>query len=195
MTAVMCAMAMDDIAHEYELHTMGEEISNDFIAIRSSVIERALFHDIEEAITGDIPRVDEIYEETKPVKKEAVACIDSILFDGAESLMFSRVREDAKGGSSGNVVAFFDTFSLISECLKDKHMGNTMLDGVVERAENILKELVVKANHTYVTGRSSRISHSITEYLNDLYFRLEIHLSTKYGLYPEKTLSQYCKVD
>ena len=166
VTAMLCLMALDDMAEQYGFLENNDSSSKDFLAMRGNVLEKALVHDIEEAITGDIPNIDILNADAKPLKDEAVGNIRDYLFHGEENITIQMLREDCKVGVTGQLVAFFDLYALLIECIKDRKMGNNMLDDVIQRALELMNDISFSYYLRNKHGR--KLVKCIADYMKNL---------------------------
>lgn len=116
---------------------IGDEISSRFDFSMELLLRKAVLHDMEEAITGDI-----IY----PVK-HATPELNQVLVSALEELssqVFERdfphlkgyqiLNETAKEGIEGAIVELADRLELLLYCWEEKNMGNELLNHVYLKA-------------------------------------------------------------
>ena len=139
------------------------------------VILGSMFHDIEEAIIGDIPRLPQTREEFKPAKDKAVACINEVLFNDNEHLPYDVIRGSFSAGLPGKIIHYCDVYSLLIECLREKKLGNTYLDNIMEKSlylmENILKYPI----------KGTLLSDAVSDYLEHNYKLTLKYIDITYG--------------
>ena len=180
-TAILCMMAMDDIE---TLLDKNEEHLEPFYDMKEKVLKYALLHDIEEAIIGDIPRIDIIREATIPLKEEAIANVDRELFDVKDPdspIDYSYTRSVCKVGFDGLVVEYFDLYALLVECLREKNMGNSSLDFIISRVLSLLHSTIYDAFIDYPDPEY--IGGTMLTYLRKHFLKTANYLHLIYGIH------------
>lgn len=156
---------------------------NEKISI-SSLLQKCLFHDIDEVITGDIPRntkyaTSEVHSELNKVAEGAVRLIE----DSVHIPIFE-VWDTAKEGKEGKILKVVDMLCVVKKCITEinlrgnlsflkvvseleGHLSNTLnssvYDEFTEDAGAYLKSLVSQAKDEVTTIRV-RYQDTITKY-------------------------------
>ena len=139
VTAMLCMMFFDEVLRESKSEDY--ELLQLLRLLRAKVMEKALVHDLEEAIIGDIPRISSTYETSKPLKNKAVSLVNEELFDGMP-FSFAQTRSCCEGwtqwcGGSvhGRVLATCGVCEgdVVRECTRERSIRTCTLAIVGER--------------------------------------------------------------
>lgn len=149
--------------------------SGRYSTFKLDVILGSTFHDIEEAIIGDIPRLPQTREEFKPAKDKAVACINEILFNGNEYLAYDLIRRSLAAGLPGKIIHYCDVYSLLIECLREKRLGNTYLDSITGKALGLMGSLLK------FPIKGTALSNAVSDYLEENYRLTSKYVDVTYG--------------
>ena len=104
----------------------------------SEVLRRTLLHDVEEVLTGDLPRpykhgngveFHSMLEDT--ARKACREVTSSFTFDGTWAERYANIWERAKDDTvEGRIVSFADFLSAISFILQEIESGNRMMEHI-----------------------------------------------------------------
>lgn len=178
LVAILVDIMMSDIIDTNE-SIADKRFINDFYLIKGKVLESALFHDMDEAITGDIPRIPCIYDKAKELKEEAKYSIISLLFNGNPDFVFDEVQKHAKDGIEGSLVAYCDYYSLLIECVREINLGNSTMDKLAGGVLSLMREIVIN-NGKFDT--QNLIFVSIIRYIEKNYVLTEEYFDKNFGI-------------
>lgn len=135
-----------------------EILGNENIDI-GSLLEKCLLHDVDEVLTGDIPRntkyaTREVHDELNKVADEAVRMIENML--GGISLM--PVWAEAKSKKEGVILKVVDMLCVVKKCVTEIELrGNlTFLKVVAELETHLANMLKNKDAYALFDKDSSR---------------------------------------
>ncbi len=145
---------------------------------RGEVVIKALLHDIEEGMTGDIPLEKETRDAMKYAKGLVTTSIIKMIFPSKLKDGYLYEHKNAKTDSvSGSIIRYADMLSALIEALREKQLGNTNFDDVVNNAMNHLNEMFLGIECGNDTLRRQTIN-----YLNSLTDEIIAHISLTYGI-------------
>jgi 5'-deoxynucleotidase YfbR-like HD superfamily hydrolase len=132
-------------AHSWQVAFISYLIAEDLaekgcIVSPELALKAAVVHDVSEALSGDIIRS---YKYQTPQMEAATRGADAVnVRQLAEELGSSRLESDwtlAKDQTlEGRIVALADVICVVTYCVEEERMGNSMLDHVLEGAYNNL---------------------------------------------------------
>ena len=134
----LTAMLVDRFIREatrdkYLFYTRVEVVAD----MQRTAIQRAMLHDIEECLVGDIPHTSFTANNHNVIalKRQAIDNVALILFqDMDDSLQFGSTRKMAKNGVAGAVVSYADAYSLLIEMRRQT--------GSVYKYEEVSKDIL-----------------------------------------------------
>jgi len=110
----------------------------------SEVIKRALIHDIEESVTGDIlfPVKHGSDQVSALFKTIAIKCVEQEVFEGLPENIkqyYINLWKSSKDGSEeGLLVSGVDKFEILIYALTEVKLGNTQFGQIIDTAYNII---------------------------------------------------------
>lgn len=135
-TIMMGLKVINDINHLNEIPILS---ANEYVM-------KAVYHDLEEVITGDIPRPLKYYNKSTTASMKEVAdsvakgFFDSEFNDGEDHYW---IWDHAKDGSAGYILKIVDTLVVANKVVKEVDMlGNMYMLKVAHEVSQYLKELV-----------------------------------------------------
>lgn len=134
--------------HVTEVSTMSYLIAKTLMSFGEkvdigSLLERCLLHDMDEVLTGDIPRntkyaTVEVHEELNKVACEAVGLIEGML-----NINLLWVWETAKKGKEGVILKIVDMLCVVKKCVTEIELrGNLTFLKVVAELETHLTNML-----------------------------------------------------
>lgn len=104
------------------------------------VMEKALFHDIEETFVSDIPHnVKHQDAETNKVVESAVANIIDKIYEDTFARSFIEINKTAKDGFEGSLIDMIDMLELGIYCAEEYCKGNSLMTPLLEKAVKIVE--------------------------------------------------------
>ena len=143
-----------------EMYNMNTKLNNELNTIKAIVYERALLHDIEECVIGDIPRIDSVRSVANELKSRAIKSIDQFVYDNQYN--FGQIRKVSKRGIAGLIVEYFEYCALFAECIREMNLGNKH---VIQIAERALYLMVMVFENDELDFLDSWIDNVIKDYL------------------------------
>lgn len=141
-------------------------INDDLVNImRGELLTRAILHDVEESLTGDIPLESETRKAMKYAKGLVSDDIMKAIFPSDIADKYSAHHMFAKYNQTteGCIVKYADMLSALIEALREKKLGNTNFDDIIERAMGFLRDMFIDVD----CGNRTLLIKTIN-YLNDL---------------------------
>ncbi len=174
LTAMLSMIIFDSIGF-YD-GTPNDDLTN---IMRSELLTRAILHDVEESLTGDIPLEKETKDAMKYAKGLVSFPIMETIFPVSLKDKYSGHHLFAKHDSTveGAIVKYADMLSALIEALREKALGNTNLDDVVNNAMNYLNEMFVNVERENRTLLKKTIN-----YLNSLTDEIITYIGLTYGI-------------
>ena len=183
LVAMLCMQFFQDVVKVNE----NVWVTDQFVRLSrmaNHCVQRALIHDLEESLIGDIPRISCIYEEASVVKETAINNMIEELFDGNKNRTdFSIGRLNCKKGVEGSIVSYFDTYSLLIEEIREMKLGNQNLNTLVSHTLDLLSIPVKKEfdnMHTSYAGNIVLIE--VVEYLCQHHDKTQAYIKNNYGI-------------
>lgn len=148
------------------------------------LLEKCLIHDIDEVITGDIPRntkyaTDACHKELNIVAEKAIKLIES-----DTGLILEDIWSSAKEGKEGLLLSITDMFSVVKKCITEIELrGNYTFLKVVVELEAHLKDIIhyIGENETY----NEDASKFLIDIISDAYVEIK-RIHSKYKDYMTK---------
>jgi 5'-deoxynucleotidase YfbR-like HD superfamily hydrolase len=164
-----------------------KNMQNDCSGIKAEILVKALVHDLEECVIGDIPLNEVLRNETKTYKDNVGKIILNKMLDVDENIINN--WRYAKSEISGLVVQYSDMLSALLEMIQEKDMGNTYMDkylsNPVKHLINYEKEFESKIDNMIgVEGDTlqSKFGREFLQVIKILNFELVNHMALKYGI-------------
>ncbi len=170
LTAILGIMIYDSIDFHMDTERTFE--------VRGDILSKAILHDVEESMTGDIP----LEKETRIAMKHAKALVRvgiiNILFPANLTEGYKREHANAKDDTiSGNIIRYADMLSALIEALREKRLGNTNFDDVVQNAMHHLDDIV-----TNMIVQDEYVEGTLQEFFVVLTSDIFMHIATTYGI-------------
>lgn len=125
------------IAREYNKNTVEHGLQSFDI---KTVMENALFHDIEETFVSDIPHNVKHHDENTNIAVErAVSSIIDSMYDRTFAKNFIDINRRAKVGFEGKLIDIVDMLELGLYCCEEVSKGNKLMRPLLKKAVNIIK--------------------------------------------------------
>jgi len=137
-----------------KLMNLGEEIN------LGSLLEKALLHDMDEVLTGDIPRntkyaTDEVHEELEKVAKRAIKEIQDAV--GIEDL--TKIWSEAKSEKEGFIVKVSDMLCVVRKAIIEVELRNNLsFLKVISELEGHLTKMSEKCDLFYLPSSAEFMS-------------------------------------
>ena len=116
----------------------GADVSPEKVAVA------ALYHDISETLTGDMPtpvkyRDDDIRDSYKRVEKEAEKQVSGMLPDDLKEVMAGYITGDILNDREHRILKAADKVSALIKCIEERRSGNTEFTSAEESTLNALE--------------------------------------------------------
>jgi len=145
--------------HSWQVAMLGFLIGSDInykhgetIVDVGQVVIRAISHDVSEAVSGDIIRS---YKHSSDIMREACAAADRINMaelvhplEAAGDQLYGFWQHAKDADLEGDIVEFCDMMCVVSYCVEESRLGNTMMDFVLE--ELYVKKMCEVHLHRYL---------------------------------------------
>lgn len=161
-------MSEDDAQHSYFTTMLAMIIAdeynakNDELVNTELVIRKALMHDTDEVVTGDIPfNVKHADKQLNTSLAKVMSTIVQKLYEGS-STQFQKYRvvaDTCKQGIEGSIVDLADMLELAVYCHEEVNAGNDNMNSLLKRAITICKERNTNINSDFVKTLLDYISN------------------------------------
>ena len=139
LTAMISMIIFDSFF--IDRNSINDDETVDRLDMRNDLLTKALLHDIEESLTGDIPREEIIRDEIKEMKEKVGNSILNNIFSNDLVRKYTYIFHIAKDHTlSGIIITYADMLSALIEALREKSIGNNNLDDTVEHAMGLLSK-------------------------------------------------------
>ncbi len=174
LTAMLSMMIFDSIGF-YD-GTSNDDLTN---IMRGELLTRAILHDVEESLTGDIPLESETKVEIKYVKGLISNNIMKAIFPSEIADKYSAHHMFAKHSMTveGSIVRYADMLSALIEALRENDLGNTNLDDIIENAMGYLRDMFTDVD----CGNRTLLIKAIN-YMNDLTDEIINYIQSNYSI-------------
>ncbi len=138
---------------------------------RGEVVIKALLHDVEESMTGDIPLEAETRIAMKHAKELVSGVILNKIFPSDLVGTYLDTHKKVKDNSvSGVIIKYADMLSALIEALREKQLGSTNFDDVIGRAIGHLHDIVtgIAVNTRNDDTLVEKVAHFLFELTDDI---------------------------
>ena len=180
--------------HIYETMMLGYMIIDNILAVEPTesidkhlYLEKALHHDMEESMTGDVARPlkyhnSSVRRELNKVASEVARSLYKEYFLDPETFF---LWDEAKDGNEGLVLKIADMLTVVNKAIKEvKFLGNMYCLKVVYEVQYYISELL----STLENKKSTFKSEKTVLYLKSLLFEAEVLLKEILNQYSEDTI-------
>lgn len=145
-----------------------------------ALLRRAIVHDIEECILGDIPLEQITFDEVKQIKKN----IGSTIVEDVIGKTYVPYWSSAKNGAIGIILSYADMLSAYIEAIREVRLGNTTYSDVLIKAPEYLNQIVeqIDYNDTQYWGESKELLKSIHELLSSINQEINLWNRIEFGV-------------
>ena len=182
MTAMVVMQLLDNFADTFPEDETRKELIKGHGKTRARAIEKALLHDIEECIIGDVPKIRFTNDDAARLKITASKLVSEHLFHD-EHTDYTLTRQSAKLGLSGIVVGYADLYALMIELIREINMGNRGIEFIARKVQYLIRHYY--EHHEYKVDTRIPYNALLMEYLKVHGDKTHIHLYLHYNLTEE----------